>query len=394
MSSPECPENQEGKPGDSPDTTEQAAETDAPRHESTNATVYSSCQHTQQREYATSDAPAAERELLWKMKNFPTMFGKINEANITFCIDTSGSMYGTLQLVKDHVTEAIFQKAVESKECHFNLIEFSSQVTQWSDKQVKCTPQTAAVAAQWISDLQATTSTNMLDALLSAFSDINCGAVYLVTDGNPDQHPTEILDNVAYMSQNRPVHCFYLQTGEQHQSSVEFLRELAMETYGSFHVILVSQAGAIERILPIYRAEMAAERVVRTTEGNVFPSTHKVCSITTTLDNPPNVIIDRTPEVIIREVDPWYPYLPYPYYTEGRYAYHYQNPYYGSWSKWRPAKAWSKFTQNLADASRVPPPAPGPGAMLVNTKVLARRNDDGLYYLGTVKSQVSKDIIQ
>lgn len=332
-------------------------------------------------------------QILWKLNNFQTMFNKITAKNITYCIDTSGSMYRYLKIVKDHVTEALFQQASEDKESFFNLVEFSTQVTQWSDKQVKCTSQTVAVAAEWINNLEATTGTNMLDALLSAFSDSSCQALCLITDGQPDQHPSEILDNVAYIAQNRPIHCYYMQMGEPDKASTEFLQDLAMETYGSFHIVHVSDSGHIERVVRVYGAETSAERIIRTTDGTVYPSAEKMCSVTTSLDQPPNVYFE-TPSLIVQEVDPWYPFLPYPYYSRWPhpfyryYHYKYAVPYYERWSKWRPARAWSKFTQTLSDAAQVPPPVPGPGSSLIGTRVLARRNADGLFYVGSVKSQV------
>ena len=323
---------------------------------------------------------------MWKLRNFPTMFSTPSENNITFCIDTSGSMYNVLDSVKDHMIETLFQKAQETKDCHFNLIEFSTKVTQWSDRMVRCTPQTVAVAAQWISKLEAKSGTNTLDALLSAFSDPCCDAVYLITDGNPDQHATDILDSVTYAAQNRPVHSFYVQTGDDlDSSSFNFMRELAHETYGSFRTVLVTKDGAIDRITPVFVAEATGEKIVRSTTGTIFPDTGKFCSMGTTLDAPP-----RVPDVVVQPVDPYYPLLSHPYYHHPyRYdAFHIYNSYpFLGWSHYRPARAWTRFTGQLADSANIPPP-PGPGATLIGTKVLARRHDDGYFYIGSVKSQV------
>ena len=321
---------------------------------------------------------AAERPFL-PVLNMPTIFESIPEQNVMFCIDTSGSMYNSLEAVKQHLVEALMQRA-QKEDSMFNILEFSNDVTMWSDRMVMCTPQTVAVAKDWIEKLDVKTGTNTLDALMTAFRDPSCDAVCLVTDGHPDQHPTDILDSVSYVAQNRPVHCIYIYTGEPEPSASEFLQDLAMETYGSFHVVAVTLHGSIEKITPIYRAEAAAERIIRTTDGSIYPSNHKVCSVTTSLSAPlPEVVYD--PYLCLPP--PLYPYYFYPYPL--RYYYQCTYPEIG-WSRYRASRAGLKLPLFEPDSS-----IPGPGAMLIGQKVLARRNTDGYFYLGTVKSQVSSN---
>ena len=326
-----------------------------------------------------------------KMMKFPTLFGTIREANITFCIDTSGSMYNVLDAVKDHLIEVLLQRANSDRPTTFNIIEFSTEVTQWSDKMVKCSPQTVAVAAQWIRKLEAKTGTNTLDALLSAFNDQSCDAVCLVTDGLPDQQPTQILDNVNCTAENRPVHAFYMQGDCPDQISIDFLQDLAMETYGSFHIITVTTLGAIERVTPIYRAETSAERIIRTPSRNVYPSNYKTCRVAHTVDTPGPNIVAHPSQTFAHPADPFYPFLDHPYYLYPwpyRYYFQYFSPVHG-WSRYRPARAFLQQTQLLMDAANTKPVVPGPGAFLIGQPVLARNDGDGLFYLGTVKSQVS-----
>jgi hypothetical protein len=80
------------------------------------------------------------------LKGIPTIFGEVLEKNVTFCIDTSGSMYKSLDVVKEHLIETLLKHANKSQPRSFNLVEFNSDVTQWADKMVKCSPQTVAVA--------------------------------------------------------------------------------------------------------------------------------------------------------------------------------------------------------------------------------------------------------
>ncbi len=323
----------------------------------------------------------------------PTMFGDIHETNVTFCLDTSGSMYNSLEAVKRHLIDVLSKRAQDKdNDTTFNIIEFNTEVTQWSDKMVKCTPETVAVAADWIWDLKAKTGTNILEALNAAFSDCLCDAVYLVTDGHPDQHPSEILDSMPVISQNRPIHCFYIQNGVMDQQALEFLKDLTMETYGSFHVITVAQHGIIERVTPIYRSDASAERLIRTTSRNIYPSNYKTCSLTTTLDAPIDVHVERPPLVIESDYCCGGPacfsrcccrdrlYHPFRYY-------YYLHPSYG-WSRYRQSRSY--MAGRDVTSAALPYYAPGPGSLLIGNRVLARRLEDGYYYLGTVKSEVSK----
>ena len=56
------------------------------------------------------------------------IFGEVPEKNLIFVIDTSGSMYDVLAVVKDHVTEILIDRAYNRPGTTFNIIEFSSEV--------------------------------------------------------------------------------------------------------------------------------------------------------------------------------------------------------------------------------------------------------------------------
>ena len=48
-------------------------------------------------------------KLLQSGRHFPTLFGDVPERNVTFCIDTSGSMVYSLDAVKEHLVEVLQQ---------------------------------------------------------------------------------------------------------------------------------------------------------------------------------------------------------------------------------------------------------------------------------------------
>ena len=56
--------------------------------------------------------------------------------------------------------------------------------------------------------------------------------------------------------------------------------------------------------------------------------------------------------------------------------------------RYRPAKAWAKHIEGVLDGAQCMTWSPGAGSLLIDKKVLARRNEDGYFYKGTVKSQV------
>ncbi|KAH9525310.1 hypothetical protein Btru_001029 [Bulinus truncatus] len=309
----------------------------------------------------------------------PTIFGRVPEKSVTFCIDTSGSMFNYLDVIKQHLMETLTSMASQEDQPMFNLIDFNSQVTQWADKMVKCTPETVAVAEKWIRNLQAKTGTNTEDALLTALSDPSCEAIYLVTDGLPDQYPDDVLDSIVGICGSRQIHCIYITGETADETATEFLEDLAVETFGSFHIVTLSTHGCIERVTPIYRYDHAHEKIVHTVNSTLRPNI-KTCSVSTSLQVDPEELFGLTPyaNALLH-----YPYsLGSPLMGGGPTRYFY--PYY--WSRYRPAKAWLKnqdkwFNDPLLGLS------PAAGSLLVGKKVIARRIDDGFFYRATVQSQ-------
>ena len=322
--------------------------------------------------------------LIMEPRGIPTIFGEVCEKNVTFCIDTSGSMYKGLEMVKEHLIETLLKHANKGKPTMFNIVEFNSEVTQWADKMVTCTPQTVAVAKDWINKLSAKTGTNTKDALLTALGDPLCEAVCLVTDGLPDHHPAEILDRVTNIGKLRPIHCIYLSTDETTESAAtEFLEDLAVESYGSLHIVCLTTHGCVEKIEPIYRADHANERVIRTLNGAVYSPDIKQCTVATTLQVDPDESLRLTPRLARMGPPPYY-YPPWFDWLSMPHRYYYPH----GWSRYRPARGWLKAQEEMMESIETSGVSPAAGSLLINKTVLARRLDDGYFYMGTVKSQV------
>lgn len=333
------------------------------------------------------------------LKGLQTIFGDVHERKVVFCIDTSGSMFEVLPSVKENLIETLLKMSYREGDSEFNLISFSSAVEQWSDSLVKCNPGTVCVATKWINQLQPTSGTNTLDALLCAFKS-NPEAVYLVTDGLPDQDGDTVLDHIAYIAKGRPVHAILIFKGTPDKDACAFFKELAKETFGSFSMVAFARHGCIERITPIHGGVQYQEQIIRTNNGNIYPNLSN-CSVTTRLHGDPlqdpvftapGTVSDPQTGVLHPYYHPqnhWYWWgLPVP----GAYGPYMYNPYY-SWSRYRASRSYMNAHEKLADASEDSRVCPTSSVLLIGRIVLARRLNDGFYYKGTVKSQVSLSLL-
>ncbi|CAB1323532.1 unnamed protein product, partial [Coregonus sp. 'balchen'] len=115
-------------------------------------------------------------------------------------------------------------------------------VTRWSEHMVPCAPDTVYEALSWIHSLSSSPGRDLLAALSTAFSDPACHAVHLVTTDLPD-HPEELLRALPTMAGKRPVHVFHLSLSNPSSSSSldgrtqDFMQCLTHATRGSCYVI-------------------------------------------------------------------------------------------------------------------------------------------------------------
>lgn len=97
-------------------------------------------------------------------------------------------------------------------------------------------------------NLESKTSTNTKDALLFAFQDPGTDAVFLVTDGLPNDKPSFIISKVKEVSRGRPVNCFYISGSREDIPAVDFLRNLAEQTGGNLSLLTLDTFGSIKGI--------------------------------------------------------------------------------------------------------------------------------------------------
>lgn len=334
------------------------------------------------------------------LRGRPTIFGNVYEKNVVFLLDTSGSMYHSLDVVKEHLLEILFARAISSRDTMFNIIEFNEEVNKWADRLVACTPRTVSIASDWIHKLRCGTSTNTMEALIEAYEDDGMDAIYLVTDGLPDQTPAVIVENVRRLHKGRPIHAVYLTGTHSDPAAKQFLEELAKITKGSFHTICLTLYGRIQKVTPVFNQKT---EFMRHYDGEFLsPNLTTLFSTnnTTTLERPTSAppasgfvprVYDRVPSIY----DPETP-------VTLLKAPHGSVPIpYVSWSKYNDERGTSKVLQ-YADAvlasrglsakegekASVKSNVPVAASMMKGMKVLARKDSDGLFYMAVVKKQV------
>ncbi|XP_066435302.1 von Willebrand factor A domain-containing protein 3B isoform X2 [Eleutherodactylus coqui] len=170
------------------------------------------------------------RRIEWLQNGSRELFGTILEDHIYILIDTSLSMKDKLFLVKEKILQ-LLQEQLKHKRM-FNFVKFDSKVEAWKPKLAEVNEENMKEAWCWIKELQVGSSTNTLKAIQVAITDSNTQAVYLLTDGRPDQPTDVILDQVNILNQI-PIHTISFNCNDNEANS--FLYELSNKTGGRFH---------------------------------------------------------------------------------------------------------------------------------------------------------------
>ena len=131
-----------------------------------------------------------------------------------------------------------------------NMVSFNSTINPWRDRLTRINQSgTHTQLQQWIEGLTADGSTNTLAAIRFALADPDTEAMYLLTDGRPDQvddkqnfalknlissvqNERHILSQVQYR-QTIPVHTIAFNC--QDATANQFLFDLSKQTGGRFH---------------------------------------------------------------------------------------------------------------------------------------------------------------
>lgn len=87
----------------------------------------------------------------------------------------------------------------------FNLIRFSSQCEKWKETIAEASEENCHRAIVWLTNLIAYGNTCTLDAIYEAFKDPNINAIYLLTDGKPDNSTSLVLEEVRHLNKERKI---------------------------------------------------------------------------------------------------------------------------------------------------------------------------------------------
>ncbi|XP_033915842.1 von Willebrand factor A domain-containing protein 3B [Melopsittacus undulatus] len=175
-----------------------------------------------------------EGRIKWLQQGSRGLFGNVFEDDVYILIDTSQSMKDKLPLVKEKIFQLIQEQLRHKK--RFNFVKFSAQALAWQEKLAEVNEENLQDAWLWIKGLKVGGSTNTLKALQIALADTDTQAIYLLTDGRPDQvflNPPPIILAHVQIHCKVPIHTVSFNCDDIEAN--KFLHELSTETEGRFH---------------------------------------------------------------------------------------------------------------------------------------------------------------
>eukprot|EP01117_Protostelium_nocturnum_P012823 TRINITY_DN474_c0_g1_i1.p1 TRINITY_DN474_c0_g1~~TRINITY_DN474_c0_g1_i1.p1 ORF type:complete len:345 (+),score=93.51 TRINITY_DN474_c0_g1_i1:70-1104(+) len=197
--------------------------------------------------FGFSSSKDAARQIIASAAPFSCVWGVVTAKTLVFIVDVSGSMSTQFKLNGTNRVISRLQYVVSSLNLvisqilkpyqNFNVIAFSGSVRNWQKSTVAVNPQNIASAVSFVSSLSASGSTNMLAAFKTAFVQQDLNAVYLLSDGSPDNgQPAPILAAAKAWSSAQPgrfINTISFQVGGQiDTAAIAFMNSLAVNNGG------------------------------------------------------------------------------------------------------------------------------------------------------------------
>lgn len=181
----------------------------------------------------------------------PVLLGK--DRNVTYVLDTSEAMAAILGTVKNLIIQSLLTKA-SLRNSLFNIITCSYKITSLSEHMIPCAPDTVYQALSWIHSLRTSPGNDLLTALITAFSDPACQSVHLVTNSLPD-NLENCLNSLSTFTA-RPVHTFHVSEKQDLDRDVlDFLKCLTSATKGSCYRLSLNSNAPAEQLALLHSSE-------------------------------------------------------------------------------------------------------------------------------------------
>nr|XP_020449018.1 uncharacterized protein C11orf16 homolog [Monopterus albus] len=184
-----------------------------------------------------------------------SLFMGKRSCNITFVLDSSEDMRAVLGSVKRLLIQTLLTKA-SLQDSLFNIMMFSAKVNCWSHHMLPCAPDTVYTAVSWIHSISCSPGRDLLAALSMALADPACHTVHLLCIDLPRQ-PETVLRALPALAAGRPVNVFYLldSVGQMDGNTRDYLQCLSQATRGSCYVITVGSNRKLDKVIPLHVAE-------------------------------------------------------------------------------------------------------------------------------------------
>jgi Ca-activated chloride channel family protein len=164
---------------------------------------------------------------------------RILPKDVVFVMDRSGSMAGEkIRQAREALTQALGSLNPKDR---FNIVDFSSEATQFDRELVEATPENRARANRYIEGIKAAGSTNISEALEMAFASIQrdpirVPMILFATDGLPtvgEQNMEKILEKARAKNPQAPDQTRVFVFGVGNDVNTQFLDKLADEHRGA-----------------------------------------------------------------------------------------------------------------------------------------------------------------
>ncbi|MDR3613263.1 MAG: VWA domain-containing protein [Candidatus Obscuribacterales bacterium] len=170
--------------------------------------------------------------------NAPHIIGK----DLVLVVDTSGSMMGKkLEQTKEAIKFVINALHADDR---FALLQFNTDIDVFASKLQSVTEANKKAALAWVDKLEASSGTNIFDALKTGATMLNesntrPAYIILLTDGEPNAGNTNVDDIVAAVSSKRDVRVFDFGVG--YDVNTKLLNKIAQAHHGVAQYVAPSE---------------------------------------------------------------------------------------------------------------------------------------------------------